>query len=150
MIQVSLEVAGVAHADVLATLHAGCFAVPWQAAAMIELLVTPGVHATIAQAGDQPAGLVMMRVAADEAEILTIGTLPPWRRLGIAGHLLRAAREQAAQAGALRMFLEVAADDPAAVALYSGQGFAPVGRRRSYYAPGRDALVMARPLAAAG
>jgi ribosomal-protein-alanine N-acetyltransferase len=44
------------------------------------------------------------------------------------------------------MFLEVAADNTAARALYAAAGYQQVGQRRGYYAGGIDALVLARPL----
>jgi ribosomal-protein-alanine N-acetyltransferase len=40
------------------------------------------------------------------------------------------------------MFLEVAADNKAANALYAGAGFVQVGERRGYYPDGGDALVL--------
>jgi len=146
MTGVTLAPAGPAHARILAALHAACFAASWDAKAMAELLPLPGLRATIALAGDEPVGLVLVRVAADEAEVLTICTLPAWRRRGIAGRLMEAAGDQATRAGAVRLYLEVAADDPAALGLYTARGFVVVGRRHGYYGHGRDALVMARSL----
>ncbi|MEN0075727.1 MAG: ribosomal-protein-alanine acetyltransferase, partial [Paracraurococcus sp.] len=60
--------------------------------------------------------------------------------------LLAAALAGAAAPGAAAMFLEVAAGNAPAQALYAGQGFAEVGRRRRYYADGSDALVLRRDL----
>ncbi|WP_254453743.1 hypothetical protein [Siccirubricoccus sp. G192] len=48
--------------------------------------------------------------------------------------------------GAAAMFLEVAAGNPAALALYRGLGFDRVGQRRRYYPDGSDALVLRRDL----
>ena len=47
----------------------------------------------------------------------------------------------AQELGALALFLEVAADNVAAQALYRGTGFASVGRRKAYYG-GQDADVL--------
>ena len=55
---------------------------------------------------------------------------------------LRAAGEAAAARGANTLFLEVARSNTAAQALYAGQGFAPVGVRRRYYADGGDAMIL--------
>jgi ribosomal-protein-alanine N-acetyltransferase len=52
--------------------------------------------------------------------------------------VLDAARSRAARV----VTLEVAADNSSALALYLGHGFAETMRRRDYYGPGRDALVM--------
>ena len=43
--------------------------------------------------------------------------------------------------GAASLFLEVGADNPAALALYAGLGFTRVGMRKAYY-NGGDALVL--------
>ncbi len=60
--------------------------------------------------------------------------------------LVRAAR----RAEVKRLFLEVASDNDAAVALYKGLGFAAAGRRKGYYQrPGgksADALILALDL----
>lgn len=87
-------------------------------------------------------GMVLARVAADEADILTLAVVPGARRQGLGGHLLRAAMDEAARRGATTMFLEVGVDNDAAQALYAACGFAQVGRRRGYYPDGGDALVL--------
>lgn len=94
-------------------------------------------------AGD--SGLILARVASDECEILTIGTIPDRRRSGLARSLLHEAAHRAHVLGAKSMFLEVAEDNDAARALYASCGFLSVGRRTGYYKrPGGkivDALV---------
>ncbi len=54
------------------------------------------------------------------------------------------------QAGAKRIFLDVGADNPAALALYGKLGFAQLARRKSYYSrpagQREDALLMVRNL----
>jgi [ribosomal protein S18]-alanine N-acetyltransferase len=49
---------------------------------------------------------------------------------------------QAAALGARTMFLEVAAANAAARALYAAHGFTEVGLRRRYYGNGDDALML--------
>lgn len=128
------------HAAALAAIHAACFppAERWDERAMASLLAQPGVFGLI----DPEGGCVLARIAADEAEILTLAVVPERRRQGRGRALLDAARREAAQAGALALFLEVAEDNAAALALYAAQGFGPVGRRRAYYPGGGDALVL--------
>ena len=125
---------------VLAALHATCFPDPWNAAAISALLVTPG---TLAYAHDD--GFVLARVAGEEAEILTLAVAPPARGRGLGRALLQATISKARQMGAKACFLEVGADNPAALALYAGLGFTKVGARKAYY-NGRDALVLRLPL----
>lgn len=140
--------ASVAHAAAFAAIHAAAFPPKeaWNAAAFAELLAAPGAHGLIDPAG----GIILARYAADEAEILTLATLPEARRQGIATRLLGGALQQAAAHGVVRMFLEVAAGNLAARALYEAAGFAACGRRRHYYPDGSDALVLQRTLSPAG
>lgn len=135
--------------DCLAALHAACFPDPWSATAMAALLATPGSFGLLSNSCEQPAGFLLARVAADEAEILSIGVQPGCRRQGVARQLLAAASTRAAESGARRLFLEVAADNHAARALYLREGFAQVGRRPRYYrraGAAIDALILARYL----
>ena len=78
-------------------------------------------------------GFVILRHAADEAEILSIGVLPAVRRQGVGRTLLAAAVEHAGAAGAAAIFLEVGEDNAIARALYEMAGFVPVGRQPDYY-----------------
>lgn len=147
--------AALVHAEVLAGMHRICFAEPWSPASMAEVLAMPGASGLIAVDGGSvvpsagppgPAGFVLWRAAAGEAEILSIAVLPPWRRHGLGGLLLDAALGAARAEGADAMFLEVAADNSTAQALYTGRGFTRAGLRKGYYG-GMDALVLTKTLA---
>lgn len=131
-------------AAALAALHAAAFppAERWGAEAIRLLLEMPGAFA-IHRPGQ---GFVLARVAAAEAEILTLAVHPAARRRGHGTALLAAALAGAAARGAGAMFLEVAEANAAARALYAAAGFAEVGRRRRYYPDGGDALVLRRDL----
>ena len=123
----------------LAALHAACFEERWDEAALASLLAMPGAHALLAEAAE-PLGFVLLRAAADEAEIITIGVHPKARRRGIGRRLLTAAETTAAAAGAERLFLEVAADNFQALGLYLALGFTEIGRRAKYYRRREDAM----------
>ena len=146
---------GRAHAALLAALHERSFTPEqsWDCAAMEALLDMPGCFACLHEAvdpshaaGPMPRGMAMLRVTADEAEVLTIAVLPAARGRGVGAALLEEAVAESARRGAARMFLEVAEGNAAARALYDRQGFAPVGRRRDYYPDGSHALVLSRAL----
>lgn len=126
----------------LADLHAGAFSVPWDATAFESLLGQAGVFAV-----EVPEGFILIRSVADEAEILTLAVEPAARRRGLGARLVRDGAATAAAHGAARLFLEVADDNQAALALYAGAGFTEAGRRPGYYArpDGRrqDALILA-------
>jgi ribosomal-protein-alanine N-acetyltransferase len=132
---VKLLAASLLHTDVLAALHAPCFPDDaWQESAMRSILVMPTGFGVLAlDEADNPAGFLLARCAAGEAEILTLGVVPAARRRGIARALLDAFLAAARQRGARRAFLEVAEDNRAALALYTTIGFAAVGRRPDYY-----------------
>ena len=151
---IELLVASLVHAELLAGMHRICFADAWDAKAMADLLTMPGAAALIAVDGRSlapstrppgPAGFVLWRVVADEAEILSIAVLPPWRRGGLGRQLLEAALIAACRAGAGNMFLEAATSNVAALALYEKHGFVRVGLRKAYYGD-QDAVVMRRDL----
>jgi len=86
---------------------------------------------TIAIPGDH--GFAFGRVVADEAEVLTIATDPAHRRQGHARAVLTRLHAAAKDHAAAQIFLEVAADNTAARALYAALGYAQVGRRPRYY-----------------
>lgn len=133
---------GGATAARLAGIHAAAFPVPWNAAALEALLDQTGVYAI-----EEPDGFILLRAITDEAEILTLAVRPSARRRGLGARLVREGATAAASRGARRLFLEVADDNAAALALYVRAGFAEAGRRPGYYARPdggrRDALILA-------
>ena len=136
-------------ADALARVHATSFDQPWNAADIAELLAAPGGFGLALHEGSAPLAFILVRAIAGEAEILTLAVDPSARRRGAARALVEAALLMAQTAGAEAMFLEVAADNAAAIALYAGAGFIRVGARPSYYpreTGAIDALVMRRDL----
>jgi ribosomal-protein-alanine N-acetyltransferase len=90
----------------------------------------------------QKGGLILARVAADEAEILTLAVVPTVRRTGLGFALLDAATELVTSLSARAIFLEVSVTNIAARALYTKAGFIQAGRRRQYYSDASDALVL--------
>jgi [ribosomal protein S18]-alanine N-acetyltransferase len=123
-------------AERLADLHATAFDAPWDAAAFAALLDQSGVHLI-----ERDAGFILIRVVADEAEILTLAVRPEARRAGLGLILVKAAADAAADTGASTLFLEVAEDNAPARALYARAGFSQVGKRPRYYArPGAAAV----------
>jgi ribosomal-protein-alanine N-acetyltransferase len=88
-------------------------------------------------------GIVFWRVA-DELQVLNLVVHTGCRRRGLGRHLLAAALSAGRDAGCATAWLEVRADNAAAIGLYEQAGFAASGRRRGYYSgSGADALLMA-------
>jgi ribosomal-protein-alanine N-acetyltransferase len=134
----------------LAEVHAAAFDEPWSADDILRFAVDRGGFALAADAADGAlAGFILCRLIAGEAEVLTLAVRPEARRHGV-GRALVAAALGLAKQSATSMFLEVAADNPGARALYEQAGFETVGRRAGYYgraaAPSVDAIVMRRAL----
>ena len=119
--------------ELVAALHAACFVEGWSAASIAALLAGPGAFGLLAVSDGEPAGFILVRQAADEAEILSLAVRPAWRRRGLARRLLAVALERLVAAGTRRLLLEVAEDNVAARRLYQGAGLTPVGRRPGYY-----------------
>ena len=149
----SLRLAEAEDADALHGLHAQAFDQPWPAVEIERLMRIMGGFAVMAEA-EGPQGFVLVRTVADEGEILTLAVAPAFRRQGIGRTLVDAAAAEAARRGARTLFLEVAEDNPGAMALYEAEQFEAAGLRRAYYArPGArpaDAIVLRRTLNSRG
>ncbi len=137
-------------AEPLPRLHGRAFAGQgrgWSAEEFADLLASP---LTCLRAA--PHGFALSRVIADEAELLTLATDPEHRRQGVAAALLTTIESDVASRGALRHFLEVAADNVGACALYARAGYVQTGRRTGYYTrpqgPPVDALLLEKALRA--
>jgi len=129
-----------ADADLMAEIHGAAFppGESWSRDVMLLQLELPTTFGFV----HSRQGMILGRVAADEAEVLTLAVKPGHQRQGIGAALLRAAMERAAGLGAVSMFLEVAVTNNAARALYAAHGFSEAGLRRHYYEDGTDALVL--------
>lgn len=131
----------------MANTHAAAFtrSRPWTAEEFSELLSNRFTYAV-----GSAESFSVFQVIADEAELLTIVTHPSHQRQGLALHCMQDWMAKATQLGASRAFLDVAADNDPAIALYKRCGFVSCGRRKGYYlrenATKIDAIVMARNL----
>lgn len=136
----------------LAQIHAAAFTTPrpWAAPEITSLLEGRHVFLLTEGAPGSETSFLIGSAIAGEAELLTIAVAPDHRRHGLGARLLDRFLVEAGQRGAGMLFLEVAADNAAAIALYQRVGFHATGRRRNYYhsPDGRavDALVMSRAL----
>lgn len=131
----------------MAATHAAAFtgSRPWDAAEFAALLDQEFCFAV----GDARC-FALVRALAGEAELLTIATHPDHQRQGLARACMADWQARAHERGATRAFLEVAADNTAAIALYKMCGFEAAGLRRGYYRRAGqspvDALVLSRDL----
>ena len=128
---VTYSTVGKPAAKLLAEIHGECFDHPWNETSFSELLAS---SVAVLSANQQtPAGFVLFRKAADEAEILTICTRPPFRQKGLAKALLLHTECLLIEDGVKSLFIEVAVSNQAALALYAACGFKTAGLRKNYY-----------------
>ena len=134
------------HSGLIAELQAACFPDPWTELDISEILSTPACVGLICQIRQQPVGFSLNYVHPGESEILSIGVAPSFRQQGIAHYMLSHLYDICQQKNSQRLFLEVAADNQPALALYQQQGFDQIGERPNYYknADGKrlDALIL--------
>lgn len=133
-----IEPMSVRDAETLAEIHGDAFARTWSATDFTALLADPNVFALGVRlqslfGARRIAGFVLVRFAADEAEILTIAVRGRYRRRGYGRMLMddvirRLYRERIAV-----LFLEVERKNTAATRLYHSLGFKVAGERKNYY-----------------
>lgn len=138
--RVSLLIATPEQSGVITALHRAAFETAWSESSINQLLEADTAVAFLASVDRayRPAGFVIGRLLADEAEIITIAVAPAERRCGIGHALLGGFMRAVALAGAHRVVFEVAVDNQAALQLYASRGFKTVGRRTGYYEGGAD------------
>jgi [ribosomal protein S18]-alanine N-acetyltransferase len=131
---------------VISALHKTSFQRGWGEDEVYRLLIEKTVVAHRAVSGTIMIGFILSRLAAGEAEILSIAIAQRQRGRGYARPLLDLHLRRLAGLGARTVFLEVDERNAAARALYRRAGFYDVGRRQGYYQTGASALVLRRDL----
>jgi len=139
------------HADdleQLTALHATCFgAGKWsrqQIASSLALATNQGWGVF---EGDTLRGFILCQIIADQSEVLTFCVAPSHRRRGVGRQLMATAITAAKQTNS-NLYLEVAADNNVALALYEKMGFLRTGERPRYYQQeghAVDALLLTLP-----
>jgi ribosomal-protein-alanine N-acetyltransferase len=142
----TLSEARPADAAAIAALHGASFQHGWGQDEVYGLLIESNVVAHRAMHGRSMIGFILSRMAAAEAEILSVAIAPRQRGRGLARPLLDLHLRRLAGLGARAVFLEVDEHNAPARALYRRAGFYDVGRRKSYYQSGASALVLRRDL----
>lgn len=134
----------------LAQLHAASFHRGWGENEFDDMLAETNTLVHRLRLGRSVIGFAVSRMAADEAEILSIAMAPGYRGRGLSRDLLRTHLGHLAGRGVRTVFLEVEENNAPARRLYDRAGFTVAGRRERYYreAGGKElnALVMRRDL----
>jgi ribosomal-protein-alanine N-acetyltransferase len=126
----------------VAALEDACFTDPWSQRTLAEELELENRRYVVASGPDGTiCGYGGLMKIGEDAHVLTMAVLPPYRRKGIGTRLLLWLVERAVAEGAAHMTLEVRVSNEDAQGLYRRFGFEPVGVRRNYYRD-EDALIM--------
>ncbi|MFT4188858.1 MAG: ribosomal protein S18-alanine N-acetyltransferase [Aeromicrobium sp.] len=118
----------------------------WNESQLRAELDLPDRIVRVSETDGAVTGYATCSVLADTADLLRIAVDPSARRHGHARGLLADLAQAAADEGAERLMLEVAADNDAALAFYRAAGLTPIHRRRRYYPGGVDAIILTREL----
>ena len=125
----------------LAEIERACFHAPWSENMLREEL-GKGIFLVAEQDG-RTAGYVGCQTVLDEGYITNVAVSPDHRRQGIARALIAELTAKAGENKLAFVTLEVRESNAPAIALYTGAGFAPVGKRRNFYSnPTENAVLM--------
>jgi ribosomal-protein-alanine N-acetyltransferase len=134
----------------LAQLHGASFHRGWGEGEFEAILTERNTLVHRLRMGRKVIGFAVSRLAADEAEILSIAIDAGQRGRGLSRQLLLTHLGHLAGRGVRKIFLEVEENNQPARRLYERAGFGVVGRRERYYRqPGGEqlnALLMRRDL----
>jgi len=129
----------------IAALERVCFADPWSEDSFAGELQNPLAVYFAALMDDEVIGYIGMHHILDEGHITNAAVSPGRRRRGVARKLVEALIGYARENGLCLLTLEVRRSNEAAIALYGGLGFVPVGVRPGYYRrPAEDAILMTK------
>jgi ribosomal-protein-alanine N-acetyltransferase len=120
-----------------------CFADPWSLRDFRQALEW-GATFLVATSGEDVAGYVVARRAADEGEILNLAVAPGHRGHGVGQELVTRVLTSLAELGAGAAYLEVRESNAVARRRYQRVGFREVGRRVGYYRRPREDAVLLR------
>jgi [ribosomal protein S18]-alanine N-acetyltransferase len=137
-------------AAAIAAIHGASFQRGWGEDEIFRLLIEKNVVSHRATSRRKVIGFILSRLAAGEAEILSVAVAPAWRGRKLARPLLDLHLRRLAGLGTRIVFLEVGEHNAPATRLYRRAGFREVGKRQGYYQGDRDAgataLVLRRDL----
>lgn len=134
----------------VATLEAEVFAEanhePWSEQLFYDDLMALGHIWWVAHDQGQIVGYAGGAFVEGELQIANVAVAPERRGEGIAARLMERVSYDAQMLGGTTSVLEVEVGNASAISLYVRLGYSEAGRRKNYYGPGHDAIVMTAPL----
>jgi ribosomal-protein-alanine N-acetyltransferase len=129
----AIEPASLRDVPRLAQLHGAAFHRGWGEGEFESMLTERNTLVHRLRMGRKTVGFAVSRLAADEAEILSIAVAGSHRGRGLSRNLLLTHLGHLAGRGVRTVFLEVEENNQPARRLYERAGFAVAGRRERYY-----------------
>lgn len=105
----------------------------WSGAEILKSLMNPRVFGFYAVVAQEKVGIIVGRLIAEEAEILTFGVLSHAQKRGVGRSLLDQFIAEVREKKGKFIFLEVAVNNLKAITLYESLGFVESSMRDSYY-----------------
>ena len=115
--------------SLLESIHKQCFPNYWNSLEFADMFLINGTWAIIYA----NLGLGILRIICDEAEIITIATLPEYRQQGIGKKIVQSIIGLAKEQNVKEVFLEVRESNIVAQKLYLSNGFTIIATRKNYY-----------------
>lgn len=120
------------------------FSHPWTEAMFQEEMDGKFSVYRVAIVEEKAVAYMGMWILADEGHITNVAVGKAYRRQGIGGALIDDFIALAKEKALSLMTLEVRQSNKSAIAMYTGKGFVPVGRRKKYYNNTEDAILMTK------
>lgn len=105
----------------------------WSHEALANSCAATGSLLISALRDNQPIGFALFRQVLDEAELITLAVAPDNQGRSVGSKLLQWAEDQLRSKDVCTVFLEVRADNAAAIRLYENLGFKATSVRKAYY-----------------
>ena len=135
------------HIPEIAEIERLCFSLPWSENALKDELENENAHFLTALTFSRVSGYIGIIEICGEADITNVAVHPDFRRFGIGKKLLDTAEKQATERKCESITLEVRESNEAAISLYSGNGYSPIGIRKNFYEkPTENAVLMTKQL----
>lgn len=135
---------GLNHVPRVLLLERECYPDPWTHGMFLQELENVNSHFFVAYLDETIIGYGGFWLLIDEAHVTRVTVNPAYRRRGYGTDIMRYLMDQAYQAGAVIMRLEVRETNIPAQKMYKKLGFVTEGRRPGYYqSTGEAAILMA-------
>lgn len=129
----------------ISRLEQACFREPWtEEDIRRDIEFNEIVTVIVAEDEDEMIGYIDYQTLDFESELRRVCVRPNRRRLNVGSCLMYAMIHDVEQRGIPEILLEVREDNEAARGMYRDMGFIENGRRKGYYGPDEDAILMVR------